>query len=502
VRPSYCARIKRKTSKDEHAFTGKEIYTSLKENPKLNLNDTIRLGVLFLGRERPGFDPQWGSEMERKVKGFLESSPYQTFPQKAVNDSSLREALTRCREEDYDALVVLQTTMSDGRLAPILAQQWENPLILWATPERPEGPMISSNSLVGTHIFASTLRQLRRPFEIVYGDPSETRVRDELHAAIRVSVAARYLKSAKLGLIGYHAPGFIDMHADPFDLNAAFGVQMHHFGLQELMDNAQALSEEAVREDVETVLGMGLPFEGITAEDLPPNSRLYLAMRQMIEEESLDALAVREWPELPNVMGHWPYLAIVRLTMEVCPTAMEGDADGALSCLVGQMLGLGPAYLSDWLEHDRETITLWHMGNAPLDMCEPVGSQYGPQLAKHFNIPKPVVINANLKVGQPVTLFRLWRCDGRYLLMAHDAETVSPKRHLLGTNGLVKIEDRNGYEWFDALCHAGMPHHVAVFQGHHQKLLRRFARQANVEWVDGDVPRATVARREGITGEG
>jgi L-fucose isomerase-like protein len=315
----------------------------------LNLNDTIRLGVLFLGRERPGFDPQWGSEMERRVKEFLEGSPYDAFPQKVVNDSSLREALTRCHEEGCDALVVLQPTMSDGRLIPILAQQWASPLILWATPERPEGPMISSSSLVGTHVFASTLRQLHRPFEIVYGDPSETRVRDDLHEAVGVSVATRYLKRAKLGLIGYHAPGFIDMHADPFDLNSALGVQMHHFGLQELVDNARSLPEEVVREDVEKVLGMGLPFENVTAEDLPTNSRLYLAMRQMIEEESLDALAIREWPELPNVLGQWPYLAIVRLTMEVCPTAMEGDVDGALSCLAGQLLGLGPAYLSDWL---------------------------------------------------------------------------------------------------------------------------------------------------------
>ena len=450
----------------------------------MNLNDTIRLGVLFLGRERPGFDPQWGSEMERRVKEFLEGSPYDAFPQKVVNDSSLREALTRCHEEGCDALVVLQPTMSDGRLIPILAQQWASPLILWATPERPEGPMISSSSLVGTHVFASTLRQLHRPFEIVYGDPLETRVRDELHEAVGVSVATRYLKRAKLGLIGYHAPGFIDMHADPFDLNSALGVQMHHFGLQELMDNARSLPEEVVREDVEKVLGMGLPFEDVTAEDLPTNSRLYLAMRQMIEEESLDALAVREWPELPNVLGQWPYLAIVRLTMEVCPTAMEGDVDGALSCLAGQLLGLGPAYLSDWLEHDRETITVWHMGNAPLEMCEPVGSQYGPRLAKHFNIPKPIVVNANLKADQPVTLFRLWRCDGRYLMMAHDAETEAPKRSLRGTNGLVRIQDRNIYEWFDELCHAGMPHHVAVLSGHHQKLLRRFARQTNMRWVE------------------
>jgi L-fucose isomerase-like protein len=458
----------------------------------LNLNGTTKLGVLFLGRERPGFDVQWGSEIERRVEEFLGSSPYETVSQKAVNNSSLREALALYREEGCDALVALQPTMSDGRLAPILAQQWGSPLILWATPERPEGPRISSNSLVGTHIFASTLRQLRRPFEIVYGDPSETRVRDELHEAVQVSITARYLKHTKLGLVGYHAPGFIDMHADPFDLNSALGVQMHHFGLQELLDSSRALSEEAVREDVAKVLGMGLPFEDITAEDLPTNSRLYLAMRQMIEEESLDALAIREWPELPNILGQWPYLAIVRLTMEVCPTAMEGDVDGAISCLVGQMLGLGPAYLSDWLEHDRETITLWHMGNAPLEMCEPTGSQYGPRLAKHFNIPKPIVVNANLKADQPVTLFRLWRCDGRYLMMAQDAETEAPKRHLMGTNGLVRIKDRNVYEWFDELCHAGMPHHVAVFRGHHQKLLRRFARQANVERVDG-VTQAPVA---------
>ena len=63
--------------------------------------------------------------------------------------------------------------------------------------------------------------------------------------------------------------------------------------------------------------------------------------------------------------------------------------------------------------------------------------------------------------------------------------TEAPKRHLMGTNGLVRIIDRKVYEWFDELCYARMPHHVAVFRGHHQKLLRRFARQANVERVDG-----------------
>lgn len=448
------------------------------------VDEVAKLGVLFFGRKRPGFDAEWGRKVEGAVREFFEGLPNDYFVSgKEVDDSSLREALRRCAEANCDVLVVLQTTMSDGSLAPILAQQWEAPVVLWATPERPDGGKVSSCSLVGTHIFASTLRQLRRPFELVYGSPDEPQMRGKLDDAVRVAHAAKRLAKAEIGLVGYHAPGFIDMHVDPYDLNAAFGVQLHHFGLRELVDLVGEIPEAEVREDTQRVLGMGLPLEDVLAEDLPTNSRMYLAMKRILEGENLDALAVREWPELPNVVGQWPYLAMLRLTMEGMPVAMEGDTDGALSALVAQMLGLGSAYLSDWLEHDEDTITLWHMGNAPLEMCEPVGSEYGPRLAKHFNVPKPLVINANLKPGQRITLFRLWRCDDRYHMMARDAETIAPRRPLKGTNGLVRVGDRDVYEWFEMLCHAGMPHHVAAVRGHHQKLLRRFARQAGVEWI-------------------
>ena len=54
-------------------------------------------------------------------------------------------------------IVAIQPVISDGRLAPVLAQQWNNPLILWATPEEQTGEMISGNSLVRTSILESTL---------------------------------------------------------------------------------------------------------------------------------------------------------------------------------------------------------------------------------------------------------------------------------------------------------------------------------------------------------
>lgn len=47
-----------------------------------------------------------------------------------------------------DVLVAIQPTISDGRLAPVLAQKWGHTVIFWATPEEQTGEMISGNSLV------------------------------------------------------------------------------------------------------------------------------------------------------------------------------------------------------------------------------------------------------------------------------------------------------------------------------------------------------------------
>ena len=48
--------------------------------------------------------------------------------------------------------------------------------------------------------------------------------------------------------------------------------------------------------------------------------------------------------------------------------------------------------------------------------------------------------------------------------------------------GLAAIQDVDVHEWFESLCHEGMPHHVIVLPGHHADLLRRFARLMRVGW--------------------
>ncbi|MFO7903013.1 MAG: sugar isomerase [Planctomycetota bacterium] len=444
-----------------------------------------KIGLVFLGRKRPGFDMDWGRVMERRARDMVRQTGFDVFEpeEKAVDEASLRSVLATCGREGVEVLVLLQTTMADGRLAPTVAQLWPDPPVFWATPENPDGDMISSCSLVGAHVWASTLRHMGHPFEIVRGDPEEAELRGKLSEAVRLCATIRRLREARVGIIGGQAPGFFAMGADPFSIHRGLGVQLQTFSLLGFANTVSELDEEEVKKDVAEVERMGFEHKDTSQTDLPMASRLYLAMRHYLDNENLDALSLRCWPEIPTTLGQWPYLGMARLADEGRAIACEGDAYGALCAWIGENLGMGRCYLSDWLEHNHERVTLWHGGAAPMSLSPAPGHPGAPRFARHFNNQKPMVCEATIAPDMPITVFRLWRYNGTDHLTACHGRTIQPERALMGTNARAFLVDRDPDEWFVDMCHAGMPHHVAVFRGHHRELLRRFARAMDVQWV-------------------
>jgi L-fucose isomerase-like protein len=444
-----------------------------------------KLGLLTIGRKRPGFDQQWNEIMRAKADEALARCGFEVVrPERPViDDQTTRAALGAIRAAGCEALLVLQPSLGNGQLALTVSQEWDAPLVLWATPERQESQIVSSCSLVAQHLWASVLRQANRPFELVYGDPEEAATREALRTAAAICRAAAAIRHVKVGLIGQHAPGFLNMAVDLPLIRRTLGAQLHPLSLPQFIDRARAIDGQAVEHDMARVRELKLPLNGVLADDLAINSRYYLALLELMAEEQLDAIAVQCWPELPNMMGQWPYLAFSRLNDEGRVVALEGDVDGALTCLLAKLLGLGVGFITDWLEHDAQTITFWHPGNAPLQLCNPVGSPEGPSLGLHFNVIKPLVVDAALRTDLPVTIARLWRCDDRYHLTACEGRTIPPRRKLTGNHCLVEVPDRDVRGWFDTLCHAGVPHHLVLFVGHHHETFRRLARDINVDWL-------------------
>jgi L-fucose isomerase-like protein len=443
------------------------------------------VGVLILGRKRPGFDQEWNKMICRRSVAAMEKLGFKCigFDAPVIDDVTLRAALGGIRAAGCDSLVMLQPSMGNGQLALSLSQAWPDPIVLWATPERPGDGKVSSCSLVGQHLWASMLQQSGHPFELVYGDPDDAALQTDLVRAVSLARTAARLKNAKVGMVGTHAPGFIDLAADPFLLRKTLGVQLHSLSLPQFIDRVNRQESAKVERDVEAVKALGLPLTDVVDDDLAMNSRCYLAARELMSEESLDALSIQCWPELPEVLGQWPYLAISRLSSEGLAVSMEGDVDGAIAELTGNWLGTGCAFLTDWLEHDESTIFFWHPGMAPLSMCRAIGDSDGPRLARHFNIVKPLVVDGELQSGKPVTIARLWRSGDEYKLTAFEGESIPPRRKLTGNTALIQFPDQSVRERFDRLIHEGMPHHVLLFYGHCAETYRRLARLLGIRWV-------------------
>ena len=448
------------------------------------------IGVLILGRKRPGFDQEWNKIICARSVAALGQLGFATVgaDEPVVDEATTVAKLEKLHQAGCSALVMLQPSMGHGQLALTVAQRWADPVVLWATPERPGDGKVSSCSLVGQHLWGSSLRQAGHAFELVYGDPDDKQLRADLVRAVAVARAARGLRHAKVGVIGTHAPGFIDLAAEPFLLRRTLGIQLHPLSLPQYIERVHAVPEDAVGKDVEAVMAMKLPMGEIKPEDLAMNSRCYLAMLELIEEECLDGITIQCWPELPNMLGQWPYLAVSRLTTSGRAVSIEGDVDGCAGSLMNCLLGMGPGFLTDWLEHDRNTIFFWHPGMAPMNMCNAAGGAGGPSLARHFNIVKPLVVDGCIRENEAVTVARLWRCDGEYHMTVFEGRTIAPRRKLTGNTVLVELSDeeitRRGTvpERFDRLVHAGMPHHVLLSFGTHAETFRRLARAVAVKW--------------------
>lgn len=444
------------------------------------------VGVLIFGRKRPGFDQDWNAEMRDRCRKSLAHTGFTCIGAEEVvlDDETVNGALDRIAQAGSRALIVIQPSLADGQFALTVSQRWHDPIILWATPERPGDGKVSSCSLVGQHLWASILRQANHPFEFVYGAPED--VQTELRQAVALAETVQRLRTAKLGVVGTHAPGFLDLAADPFLIRRTFGLQLHPLSLPQFIDRVQSIPANEVDADLKRVHSLGLRETGSTSapadELLSVNSRYYLSIQSLMRETNLDALSLQCWPELPNVLGQWPYFAVSRLGAEGNAVSIEGDVDGAIGALIGRFLGIGPGFLTDWLEHDTNTIFFWHPGMAPLDMCNATGCEGAPTLGGHFNGARPFVVDGQLQQAGDVTVSRLWRCDGRYHWTAFEGRSIPPRRSVTGNSLLVEVEGGNVPERFDSLIHAGLPHHVTLHFGRHAETFRRLARALHIDW--------------------
>lgn len=427
----------------------------------------VKVGLVGLGRV------QFDMEEARRVYGaahqvLAEMAGVTVAPvAELVTDGDMaRVARRTLQEAGAEVLVVLLATFTDASMLTAFLDEQDGlrvPLLLWAVPEPEQGGRLRLNSLCGVNLAAYTLTSAGRKFQYVYGNPGERGLLEPLAALTGALQLQRQMRETRIGLVGSRPPGFYPSGFDELKLWQQIGPQVQTYNLSQVFGAAAAEVEAGRVGEVREWLGRHLKgMEALDEGEICRTAGSYQALAQLVERDKLTALAVRCWPEFFVEHASAACGVLAALAENGTIAACEADVHGAVTMLALRHFSGQPPFLADLVAADKErdTITLWHCGNAAFSLA---ADEDNRKAGVHANRKMALTALFPLKPG-PVVLARLSFSQGRYRLLLGQGQALDSPLLFHGNTAEVSPES-GAQQLLDKVIYGGFEHHVVMAYG-------------------------------------
>lgn len=443
--------------------------------------------VAFAAIARPTFDVPFAQAMTDAALQQIEAVGYTIVGPGAtllMDSTATEQAIIQLATVPFDLLILLQASFADSSMAVQLAEALHTkgvPLLLWATPDARSGGRLRLNSLCGINLAGHALHLREIPYDYLLAQPTDATVLPKIAHLARVGYARRQLAAAHIGLIGEHPVGFDTCAYNADHLAELLGLQVTALPLADTLQRAAMVDVEKRKAFVARVGEHAHNLADLDQTALAGTAGVYGALRDLVEAQGLQGIAVRCWPEFFTELGCAACGAMSMLNEEQCPASCEADVNGTVTSLLLQALSGEPAFITDLVSIDAESDTgvLWHCGLAPVSMADPEAPILG---TIHSNRKLPLLFEFPLKPGR-VTIARLHRVTtrntqhatpNRYQLVIGGGEMVRAPKSFSGTSGVVRF-DQSATTVFDTVMRHGLEHHFCITYGDYRAELRTFA---------------------------
>ncbi|MGI9862267.1 L-fucose/L-arabinose isomerase family protein [Moorella naiadis] len=441
------------------------------------MSNSAKVGLVMLGR--PFFDMPLANEFFTGVKKTLQEAGVAaeiieepvTVPEEAI------AAARRLKETDVAAIIAVQGTFTDASLILNLTANIDLPLLIWAVKEEPTGERLRLNSFCGLNLGAHALTAAGKRFKGVYGNPGSPKVEQEVLAFIRAAGAAKWLKGKRIGLVGHRPAGYYTSNFNEVDLYSTLGVAVDYISLLEVFTLAGEMDLTGEPELTAGLVGYDQVDTGAAQKSL----RAYLALKKIIADKSLDAVAVECWPDFMAAYGGAACFSLGQLNDDGIVAACEADVNGAVTMLLGQYWSGQATFLADLVigEEEKNELTFWHCGAAPRSLMAATARALA---GVHPNRKIPLSLYFPLREGK-VTISRLSPDkNGKLRLLLGKGTGLQAPMLFSGNTLPVRLETPVGPA-LDAILNKGFEHHYVLTYGDFTPELREFARLLELEIV-------------------
>lgn len=365
-----------------------------------------------------------------------------------------------CAEQHVDAIAGVAASWFEDYLVLDLLEEWPAPLLLWSTVGMETG------ALCGTQQLTCYLKQLERPYDCVFGEPGDTACLDRALTYLRAAALRTRLRRARIGLAGHRVGGMTHTAPNEFMLKRAIGPRVVPLDVTGLLQRAAEFTTTETAPLWADVTG------AVGATRVPDSDGLdamsvYLALRELVEGEGLDALTVGCYPHL---MGR-VCLAASLLADAGVPLACEGDVNGAVGQLLLQLLTGQPTHSTDWLNPLEDgTVIFTHCGSGSFALAE---KRDDITLADVRLMGQGVCALFPARSG-PVTVLSLVATPGGYQIALLEGDALPAEMVFPGNPVRVQFAQDTG-ALIDWIHEAGIGHHWMIGYGHVGPAVRRWA---------------------------
>jgi len=442
--------------------------------------------VALIPVARPTFDVPTAQRFFAEAKELLASLGAQVVtPEELVMTPEQTEAVG-VMDIDQEKIIYLNASFADASPAMNLLGKKDGEVLLWSVREFGEvGERLHLNSMCGSNLAAHALRTVGKSITHLHGNPDEENVKEllakflngenpdvgqppliqgEKAAKERIASALDTLKGSKIGAIGDAPNGFTPCQYDADLLEKYFGIEVVTRTIPDLFDAISEVSEQDAEKEYQSALAAQPSLAKVPAAEAKTNASVREVLADWIDENDLDAIAMRCWPEFPTELGACPCGAMGRTATSGTPAACERDVYGAATMLILEALGSGTNYLVDTVDlvEEEGLIRIWHCGSASTELAA------DPKNATqwiHCNRKLGVAGNFALKPG-PVVLVRLDSDSdpansSKLRLVMTSGESLATPNRFQGNTATVRTS-APARQLINGLVRNGYPHHTVV----------------------------------------
>ena len=206
--------------------------------------------------------------------------------------------------------------------------------------------------------------------------PSSERFRANVDHFDRVCRVVNGLRGMTVGAIGARTTAFKTVRIDEVALQR-HDITMETLDLAGVFARIEAVkpSDPAYEAKAERLKGY-TSWEGVPGEAFDKLVRLGVTLDAIIEEYRMDAIALRCWVEMQELLGISPCVLLGELNNRGIPAACEVDVGNAVVMYALHLASGKPAACLDWNNNyaeDDDKCILFHCGPVPLELMADSG---------------------------------------------------------------------------------------------------------------------------------